>query len=97
MVSQSIEISTVHHRLLKHLACNRELIFRQAEIGEEFIGKAIGELKVEALDKRNTFIALNIPGTDFLRSIVARTPQAKLNAGGVVMQVINAIIDAVVL
>ena len=52
---------------------------------------------VEALDQRHAFFTGDVAGANFLCRVVAGAPNAELDAGGVVVEIVDAIIDAVVL
>src|SRR6185312_7030883 len=91
-----------HERLARHGRLgelrrrSRELVGRNAEIAEHLVGEALGELAVEAFDQRYAFVPRDVTGADLLGGVIGRAADAELHVRGVVVEVVDAIIDRVV-
>src|SRR5438552_4105013 len=95
-VGERIEIVTIHVRSFEHTRGSRKLRRRQAEIAEDFVGEPFGKFAVEALDEGHALLAADVAGANFLRRVVRGAADAELNEGRVVVEVIDAIVNAVV-
>src|SRR6478752_10731110 len=96
-VGQLHEVGTVHRRRLEHLRGLREFLGRDAEVAEDFVGEALRELAVVAPHQGDALVARDVAGADLLRRIVGCAANAELGEGRVVVEVVDAIVDAVVL
>src|SRR6185369_3350017 len=96
-VGQSHEVVAVHQWGLEHLRSLRKLPGRNAEVAEDFLGESLRELTVVAAHQGHAFVARDVAGPDFLRRVVGRTADAELGEGGVVVEIVDAVVDAVVL
>jgi hypothetical protein len=70
---------------------------REAQIAEHLLDEALGIFMVKTPYQGHPFVPVYIARPDFLGSVVAGSPNAELDAGREVMQVVDAVIDAVVL
>src|SRR6478735_5808618 len=69
-VGQLHEIGAIHRRRLEHLRGLREFLRRDAEVAENFVGEALGELAVVAPHQGDALVARDVAGADLLRRIV---------------------------
>jgi hypothetical protein len=91
------EIRPVHLRRFEHFRGLRKFLFRDAQVAEYLFGKALGKLAVIAPHQGHTFVARDVARADFLRCIVGGAADAELGEGGVVVKIVDAVVDAVVL
>src|SRR5262249_43578468 len=96
-VGKMHEIVSVHDRLLKPAARNRKFFLGNTQVGEEFLSEALRELAVEAFGERHALLTCDITRADLLRSVVNCASNPKLDESCIIMQIVNAIIDAIVL
>ena len=52
---------------------------------------------VEPFDQCDSLLPRNVAGTDFLSGVIGGSPNAKFYSGGVVVKIVDAIINTVVL
>src|SRR5262245_42664706 len=69
-VGEVHEILPVHDRLLEAAARFWELLLRQAQVGEDFLGEALGELAVETPDQRYALFPRDVLRADLLRRVI---------------------------
>lgn len=96
-VGEVIVVGSIHDGLLEHFGCDGEFFFWDGEILEDFLGESFGEFAVEFFDEGNSFFSSDVPGADFLGGVVGGAANTEFGVGGVIVEVIDTVVDAVVL
>ena len=96
-VCHAFKIVPVHNRLLKLLA--RDWIFRirDTEISKNLLSESLGKFAIVFFDEGYTLFTRDLLVPNFLCCIIGRTANPEFYVGGVVMEIIDFVIDAVVL
>src|SRR6202163_427217 len=97
LIRQQPEVLPVHGRSLEHLARLWKVLGRHTQVTKYLVCKALGKFVIKTFDQSHALIAIDIAGANFLSSIIAGTSNSKFDAGGVIVKIVDAIIDAVVL
>jgi hypothetical protein len=96
-VRQVVEVTPIHDGLLEHPAGPWKFTRWDAEVTEDLLGEPLRKLMIEATDEGHALLAGDVPRADLLGSVIGGPPDPELGAGRVVVEVIDAVVDAVVL
>lgn len=97
LIGQAIEVKAIHDGPLEHFGCLRILLRGDAEIPEDFIGKPVGKFPVKPPRQRDAFVPIDVAGANFLGGIVGGPSDAEFDEGSEIVEIVNAVINAVIL
>ena len=69
----------------------------EPDVLHNFMEVRAGEFAAEPADERHALLARQVLVSDLLRRVVRRTPEAELDESRVVVEPVNAVVEAVVL
>ena len=91
------KVFAVHLGLLKAAGCLREIFAVDRKILENLLLEAVGVFAVKLLAQRLCLVQRDLLVADLLRGVVGRAPDAVLDVGRVVEEVVDLIVNGIVL